>query len=1479
MRAQLQLTPILVLSTLVVGACGTIEVNPPVEDTAVADTAAEDAGAEVKSCSPGDNAACDDGNSCTIDKCNGVGECLNTPKVDVCSLGVECFEAGDLAPGNTCSVCQLGASNTFVPVVCDDENPCTDNQCDAATGCNYPTNDSLTCDDGDDCSSDDHCTAGACEGTCACKVDDDCSGETLGTCEKAVCLDNACSVVADADADGSACTGDDPCLEDTVCNAGACGGGTAKDCSGAADDCNIGVCNAASGECQPQPVTDGFPCDETNECSTASCQAGTCDVVPNLLQDCTHPDSCVVGAKCTATAECKGTFDSSLSGCNCNEASECDDGISCTSELCTAGECIYELQFDACLVGGACSTEGGVNPENPCESCNTAVSQSAWTLVTCPDDSDDCTIENCNSTTGACESLVAPGANCDDGVPCTDSDLCDTAGACSGSAKDCDDGNPCTTDSCETASGDCIHTITDGVACDAACVVGGVCTAAGVCSGTTLDCDDSNPCTLDTCDVSGGSCLNTPEVGKDCVADTDACTTDRCNSAGSCAAQTIIPDCTLYSTEFDCTAGDWSFAIDSGAVSWALDNTVNPPGFYSANCSLNFNNDYDLTPNYHSPFVRSAGTATGPAFDASDAQSLWVNFYQYWDFQDTPGIGFDIPSLHVSTDGFETFTTFSDVGHRPQNRNTWFIQSIDISQFAGESNVQLRFHFDTVDAGGNNGAGWFIDDLTVSPAKATVPPENCGNTTDDDLDGLIDCDDPDCFGVCAKPADTCPTASPLGNAPTTVTGTFATLSDTAPSFFQCSNGALFSYGGTDALFTYTPTASGNYRFILGTIGAFPSIAVVTDCATAASSCIAGTQVEFGQTATLTVPLEGGTTYTLIAGAGTTAAGPFALGVQLAAESDCDDGTDNDGDGGTDCLDIECANASHCLPEVKCGDGIDDDGDGDTDCADSDCSCIENDCTDGMDNDLDGATDCDDTDCGSSCLEGAKCADGIDNDNDGFTDCADVGDCGAAAPCLEQGNCADGVDNDNDGDFDCDDSDCTAVECDESTQCNDGLDNDGDNLVDCADADCESSPACLETDNCNDYIDNDGDGAVDCDDSQCVGNFACTEVCYDGVDNDKDGQIDCSDSDCSCTETFSQCHDGKDNDLDGSPDCADSDCSEACSESYSNQCINGVDDDGNGDTDCDDAACNGNPYCQETNNCFDGKDNDGNGAIDCADAAACGGEVSCREDVNCSDGKDNDKNGLYDCQDPQCLTQPSCGNTCNADQDCDDGNTCTFDDCSFGICKFTAIPNCCNADAQCDDGNACTTSACSSEGGGLCESTPVPPTGAPNVIAYDFETPVAGLNLSNSAGSCGWQLVDLGTAVSGDQVLYYGDPGVGNYACGGANGGTATTEEVTIPVGAFIGFHAIIATENGSSYDRLTLEFVEGGVATVVWEKSQSTTNWLFISVDAATVLNAGGETIVGRTGQFRFTFETVDDLGNETLGVLIDDFTVGDPCQ
>jgi uncharacterized repeat protein (TIGR01451 family) len=133
----------------------------------------------------------------------------------------------------------------------------------------------------------------------------------------------------------------------------------------------------------------------------------------------------------------------------------------------------------------------------------------------------------------------------------------------------------------------------------------------------------------------------------------------------------------------------------------------------------------------------------------------------------------------------------------------------------------------------------------------------------------------------------------------------------------------------------------------------------------------------------------------------------------SSDADCADGKDNDGNGLIDCKDPNCIGSKPCPAEntnETCSDGKDNDNDGLIDCSDPDCKSAsitvcgdENTdaaCKDGKDNDGDGLVDCKDPNC---------------SDNPKVTVC----------PTPENSNekCSDKMDNDGDGKVDCDDSDC------------------------------------------------------------------------------------------------------------------------------------------------------------------------------------------------------------------------------------------------------------------------------------------------------------------------------------------------------------------------------------------------------------------------------------------------------------------------
>jgi len=110
-----------------------------------------------RSCSAADD--CDDGDTCTQERCVG-GRCLRCGHAAVAD-GLRC--SSTRVCGGTCVA---GICRGPVPADCDDGNSCTIDSCDRAAGkcAREPAADGLPCDDRDPRTTGERCSAGRCLG-------------------------------------------------------------------------------------------------------------------------------------------------------------------------------------------------------------------------------------------------------------------------------------------------------------------------------------------------------------------------------------------------------------------------------------------------------------------------------------------------------------------------------------------------------------------------------------------------------------------------------------------------------------------------------------------------------------------------------------------------------------------------------------------------------------------------------------------------------------------------------------------------------------------------------------------------------------------------------------------------------------------------------------------------------------------------------------------------------------------------------------------------------------------------------------------------------------------------------------------------------------------------------------------------------------------------------------------------------------------
>ncbi|MFZ4578071.1 MAG: DUF4215 domain-containing protein [Myxococcota bacterium] len=231
---------------------------------------------------------------CAATTCNTLsGKCGPVPAAD----GKACDADGSVCTANDAcksGVCVAGAAQT-----CNDGNPCTNDACNAKTGCQNVAN-SAACDaDSNGCTTPDNCKAGVCVAGSA-KVCDDGKFCTVDSC---VAATGTCVFAGGAqqgqacDADGSVCTVDDSC-DGGVCQAGgalACDDGNA---------CTIDACHPIMG-CQPANAADQTSCGVGMWCATGVCvKAPSCGdtVVDKPAEQCDDGNH-IDGDGCSATCQ------------------------------------------------------------------------------------------------------------------------------------------------------------------------------------------------------------------------------------------------------------------------------------------------------------------------------------------------------------------------------------------------------------------------------------------------------------------------------------------------------------------------------------------------------------------------------------------------------------------------------------------------------------------------------------------------------------------------------------------------------------------------------------------------------------------------------------------------------------------------------------------------------------------------------------------------------------------------------------------------------------------------------------------------------------------------------------------------------------------------------------------------------------------------------------------------------------------------
>lgn len=510
---------------------------------------------------------CDDGDVCTVDGCiSETGECTH--------LLVSAIPCDDLNACTTNDICQSGVC-IGIGLLCDDGNPCTSDQCVNGTCLHSPstqTNNTIQCSDDNLCTVSDFCTTdGTCIGTLLdCSTGDPClSGicnPLTGLCDifntVAVCDDHNLCTTCDK-CTGGICVGvpvqcdDSNICTDTECNplTGIC---EHVNNMASCDDLNLCTVEdmCINGICMGMPIS----CSDNNTCTDDSCnrQTGQCVHVNNDSNLCSHPNLCIINEVCKS-GECVGTL------------RNCSDSNICTGDSCdiTTGDCVIIDNnltcddLDLCTLGDVCSNGKCSGTLIDCEDNNPCTNDFCYRgqCFHIPNggnctDGNICTTDRCDIVTGLCVSSPNDGLPCDDGNLCTENDKCANT-TCQGTFLNCDDDNQCTLDSCNLQSGTCINSPAPiGFPCfdGNLCTKNDTCNAQVICSGILLNCQDNNPCTGSECDLLTGECISSDNNGFSCD-DGNRCTVNDICHGNQCFGEQISCGQNTSCTSHECING------------------------------------------------------------------------------------------------------------------------------------------------------------------------------------------------------------------------------------------------------------------------------------------------------------------------------------------------------------------------------------------------------------------------------------------------------------------------------------------------------------------------------------------------------------------------------------------------------------------------------------------------------------------------------------------------------------------------------------------------------------------------------------------------------------------------------------------------------------------------------------------------------------------------------------------------------------
>ncbi len=347
-----------------------------------------------------DAALCCTSDQCEIDGAcidNGAANSANTCQICLVVTDASAWtnkaDAGECDDGDACTMGDTCVAGECVgeAFTCDDQNPCTDDTCDGVGGCGFVEN-TADCNDGDACTSGDSCLAGECVPGPGLPCDDQ-NGCTIDSCDSAT----GCVFTPD---DGATCDDQSMCTTASVCLAGQCVEETALSCDDA-NICTIDYCEATDG-CGHDDIS--ASCADSNPCTDEACDPVDGCIYPFNTDACDDGNLCTLVDTCTQGAcigvpvdpnDANGctddTCDPALGVIHVNNTLPCDDNDACTvGDTCAAGGCVPGTDPLPCDDNSVCTSDS-------CASATGCVFTDTSSMC---DDNNACTVNFCDPING-----------------------------------------------------------------------------------------------------------------------------------------------------------------------------------------------------------------------------------------------------------------------------------------------------------------------------------------------------------------------------------------------------------------------------------------------------------------------------------------------------------------------------------------------------------------------------------------------------------------------------------------------------------------------------------------------------------------------------------------------------------------------------------------------------------------------------------------------------------------------------------------------------------------------------------------------------------------------------------------------------------------------------------------------------------------------------------------------------------------------